>query len=130
MDSPNNRMQSGVRDKVPDRGRLGPAPVQVLRAGVLVVILVATAAHSAEDPVASLKKGQPKVVADLIDRIVECNHWGGEEAYDAERREQIRSAVAKLRCDMLDADEEKLLATVGKEVRIRQAISAARKLFL
>jgi hypothetical protein len=97
---------------------------------VLALLLVANAAHSAGDPIAALKKGQPKQVADLIDRIVECNHWGGEEPYDAERREQMRSAMEKLRCDTLDADEAKLLANLGKDEQIRNAIAAARKLYL
>jgi hypothetical protein len=37
-----------------------------------------------------LKKGQPQDAALFIDRYVECNHWGGEEPYDAERKKEIR----------------------------------------
>ena len=87
-------------------------------------------AHAAEDQVTAIKKGQPKQVAELIDRIVECNHWGGEEAYDSARREQIRRAVEKLRCDALDADEAKVLSGRGGNDKVRQAIAAARKLYL
>lgn len=67
-----------------------------------------------EDPTIELKRGQPKQVADLIDRIVECNHWGGEEPYDAERAKEIHEAASELRCQYLESDEKRLLKRYPK----------------
>ena len=43
--------------------------------------------------VKEITNGQPEDVVAFIERMVECNHWGGEEPYDKERGEQIRKAV-------------------------------------
>lgn len=55
--------------------------------------------------VTKFQKGMPPAVADLISRIVGCNHWQGEEPYDSERAAQIKRAISELRCASLDADE-------------------------
>jgi len=46
----------------------------------------------------------PAAMRPLVDRYYGCQHWGGEEPYDAERAAQIEAAVTKLKCDVLDAD--------------------------
>ena len=33
-----------------------------------------------------------------------CNHWGGEEPYDAERRRQIEEAWEGMRCATIEAE--------------------------
>ena len=40
----------------------------------------------------------PQSVRELIERRAMCNHWGGEEPYDTQRRRQIEQAFADLRC--------------------------------
>ena len=40
----------------------------------------------------------PPSVRDLIERRALCNHWGGEEPYDAGRKHQIDRAWLELRC--------------------------------
>lgn len=97
----------------------------------VLTLLVATScyAYAADDPIATFKAGQPKAVVDLIERIEGCNHWGGEEPYDAERREQIRRAVVELRCGALEADEAKLLKQFRHDEKVTKAIVAARSLF-
>lgn len=57
-----------------------------------------------DDPLAHLKKGQSKDVIELVDRLVGCNHWSGEDAYDAERGQEIASALAELKCERLEQD--------------------------
>jgi len=37
-------------------------------------------------------------VRDFLQRRTDCNHWAGEEGYDAARRAEINAAYAKLRC--------------------------------
>jgi cytochrome c556 len=98
----------------------------VLNRFALIVLLATGTAVAADDTVARLKAGQPKPVVELIDRIAACNHWGGEEPYDADRREQIKRAVEKLRCDALERDEAKLLKQFDNNADVRKAIEAAK----
>jgi hypothetical protein len=72
---------------------------------VILSFFCATYALASNDPLASLKKGQPKDVSVLIDRLVGCNHWSGEEPYDAARKQEISSAMADLKCARLAKDE-------------------------
>jgi len=78
----------------------------LLRALCLFTFLCLSAVHAlaSDDPLAHLKKGQPKDVIELIDRLVGCNHWSGEDAYDAERGQEIASALADLKCERLEED--------------------------
>jgi hypothetical protein len=75
----------------------------------LVVLVAAFANEFGNMPqVKVITNGQPEDVVAFIERMVECNHWGGEEPYDKERAEQIRQAVEKARCDSLDSEEQAL----------------------
>ena len=82
-----------------------------------------------EDPIQVLKKGQPADVILFIDRYVECNHWGGEEPYDAERRKEILIAVTRLRCLQLDADEKVLLKKYQSKPGVSKAIKQTRQMY-
>jgi len=84
-------------------------------------------AETAKDPLAELKAGLPPPVAALIERIVDCEHWGGEEPYDAARRAEINKAVKELRCGALDRDEKRLLKTWGQDERVRSRINKAKE---
>jgi len=66
--------------------------------------LVCGHASAQNDPIAPLKKGQPRDVARMIDRIADCTHWAGEEPYDAERKREISAALSDLKCARLDRD--------------------------
>ena len=50
----------------------------------------------------------PRDVASYVDRREGCNHWAGEEGYDAARRAEINKAIADMRCTALDRDERVL----------------------
>ncbi len=43
-----------------------------------------------------------------VTRRMDCNHWGGEDAYDAARGREIGEAVRSLRCDTVEADGRRL----------------------
>src|SRR5262245_44804516 len=64
---------------------------------------LASVADADLSAVEDLKADQPIPVAALIDRIVDCNHWRGEEPYDAERAKEIEAAISSLRCKDLAA---------------------------
>jgi hypothetical protein len=46
----------------------------------------------------------PSEVFDWMGRRMLCDHWQGEEGYDADRRAQITAAVRDLRCEAEPAD--------------------------
>ena len=47
---------------------------------------------------------QPAVVRDYFSRRANCNHFGGEEPYDADRRREIAAALKDLRCETIEAE--------------------------
>lgn len=66
-----------------------------------VLVLDSVSAH---DTIVEVAMTNPMDVLDFVGRTKLCEHWGGEEGYDAERRDQIAAAVRALRCDALAAD--------------------------
>ena len=56
----------------------------------------------------TLTRGLPQPVRDFIDRRANCNHWMGEEGYDAARRAEINRSYDRLRCAALAVDEQRL----------------------
>lgn len=94
----------------------------------LVPSTIAVAAEPAQ--ITELQKGMPATVAGLIARIVYCNHWSGEEPYDADRAKQIQNAVSELKCDSLSADEAVALKKYGQEPGVRRAITKAGDVYL
>lgn len=71
-------------------------------------VLLASNGHAETDLLTDLKRGQPKDVAAIAERIAMCTHFAGEEPYDAARRKEIASAMKKYRCDKLETDEAAL----------------------
>ncbi len=69
-----------------------------LMPALLAVIVSASAAAAAT---AAL----PGPVQAFVARRAQCQHWAGEEPYDAARRAQIDRAVRRLRCRRLAHDE-------------------------
>ncbi len=83
---------------------------------IICVTLIITAisrpsasANAYEQKLNKIKTGLPSDVIKVIDRILECNHWAGEEAYDEERKKQIFDAVDRLKCNKLKSDQEALI---------------------
>lgn len=93
----------------------------------LVLCLSTVHAMAGEDPLAYLKKDQPKDVAALIERVVGCNHWAGEEPFDAGRRKEISSALADLRCDQLSADETKTIKKYAGNAKVLKGVKEAKE---
>lgn len=97
---------------------------------VLALVGASATASGKPDQVQELQKGMPKPVAELISRIVECNHWAGEEGYDAERRAEINKAISQLRCANLEKDVNVILRQYGSDPAVRRSIRAAKDLYL
>jgi hypothetical protein len=103
----------------------------VFPASWLVVLMVhggMTVAAPYEDDLAALTRGLPTEVRDFIDRRANCNHWLGEEAYDAERRAEILAALTELRCELsaLANDEAVLKGRYAKNPDVLKALAISR----
>ncbi|KLK91675.1 hypothetical protein AA309_18820 [Microvirga vignae] len=57
---------------------------------------------------AAAQEAIPADVRAFAERRLECNHWAGEEPYDAERAGQITGAMERLQCERLKVDEMQL----------------------
>lgn len=94
------------------------------------LLLTTTAAATAIDaPLPTLAErvaAQPKTVRAFIARRTDCNHWGGEEPYDAARRREINRAVRDLRCTRLDRDEAKLIKHMRGNAELIALLDAVR----
>jgi len=93
----------------------------------ILSVFCVTYALASDDPLAGLKKGQPKDVSELIDRLVGCNHWSGEEPYDAERKQEISSAMADLKCARLAKDEAAARKRYADHPSTLKALEQARQ---
>lgn len=71
------------------------------------------------------RKGLPAAVVDFVERYAGCNHWGGEDGYDDQRRKEIERNVVQLGCERLEADEGRLRKKYAGKSRILAAIAAA-----
>lgn len=65
-------------------------------------------------------------VRDFLQRRTDCNHWAGEEGYDAARKAEINANYTKLRCAVLDADEQELKRRYGGNPALIKVLDAAR----
>jgi hypothetical protein len=97
---------------------------------LIVASALASSAVVAVDPVEARVRREfhaaPRLVRSFLERRAGCNHWGGEEGYDAERARQIADAVHTLRCDRIEADERRLKRRYAKSRRIRWLLAATR----
>jgi hypothetical protein len=50
----------------------------------------------------------PRKVAAFIERRANCNHFAGEEPYDAERAAYLRKTIRELKCARIARDERRL----------------------
>lgn len=93
----------------------------------LALLLIGGQALAENDPLAGLKKGQPKDVTVMIDRYAGCNHWSEEEPYDAERKKEIAAALKELRCSKLDVDEKRILRKYANNPSALKALKMAKE---
>lgn len=91
------------------------------------LVLTAPSPPAAAQDMGELARGMPSDVADLIRRRVECNHWSGEDPYDAERAAFIARAMRAARCDSLDADEATLARRHADRPEVLARLARARE---
>lgn len=92
----------------------------------LFVICPAYCGAQGDDPLTDIKKGQPKAIGDIVDRIVGCNHWSGEPAYDAARSREIEEALKELKCSQLQSDVMRIKKKYSSP-GVKKALDAANE---
>lgn len=60
-------------------------------------------------------KGQPKDIQTFLERSAACQHFGGEEGYDAERRAFLNKQWKKYKCERIDRDLLRLKKKYAKQ---------------
>ena len=96
---------------------------------ILALAALSLPAIAAEVTVDQLKNGQPKPVKVIIDRITICDHFAGEEGYDAARRKEINAAMTRYKCDKVENDTAKLLKQYKDQPLTIKAINGAVHLY-
>jgi hypothetical protein len=94
-----------------------------------MVLFPAMASASPADDLDAMAKTLPHDVRAFIERKSECNHWGGEDPYDAARGKQIERAVTRLKCEALDGDEAVLKRRHAKNAAVGKALAQADEIY-
>jgi hypothetical protein len=113
---------------MPDTGT-GSGRTHVLSLlGLLALLWPWPAAADYQSTMEALTKGLPPDARALVHRIVDCNHWGGEEPYDAARKAEIETAMTRLDCNNLSRDEAALRRRYAANRAVLDALDRAHKL--
>ena len=64
----------------------------------------------------------PSDINAFLLRVESCNHWGGEEPYDDERRKEIEKAIAEEKCEDLACDYQAIMRKYGSREKQRKLI--------
>jgi len=91
------------------------------------VIPLAFADDSKE--VRALKKDMPADVVVMIERIVECNRWLGDDSSNKERAEKINKALEKFGCSVIEQDQNDLLKHYANNYEVKLRLQKAREIF-
>ena len=102
----------------------------MMRGRLAIVLCAASVVSSvAGAQVAGSNGGKATIPADAaayVERRIACDHWAGEEPYDAARARQIAAAAKRLRCNNIDADETRLRRRYARDPDVLKALDAAR----
>jgi len=96
------------------------------RAALALLLAAAACAPRLSDIPTLRQLPVPMEVKRFIDRRMGCNHWSGEEAYDADRGREIDRALRTLRCDRLEADARRLAARHAADPAVLKALDETR----
>src|SRR5512146_171059 len=91
----------------------------------LPLMLAALGQVGGEPALAKYRELPPDARA-VVERRIGCNHWSGEDAYDAARARQIRAAVRRLHCGRLERDEARLRRRYRSSPKVLKALADSR----
>jgi hypothetical protein len=103
--------------------------MRMTRLGLATTCFAACAAAAVageyEDNMLRLTEHQPRAVAAVIHRLVECNRWAGDKPYDLRAYRRAPPAVRALRCDTVLHDERALSRRYAKNPDVLSALKEA-----
>ncbi|HEY9218228.1 MAG TPA: hypothetical protein VIO94_09270 [Phenylobacterium sp.] len=101
-----------------------------MSASLFAAVLILAQLSTAEDAdLDGRLKAAPSDVRSFVARRADCDHWTGEEPYDAERRAEIEAAIADLRCARIEQDEAVLRAHYRERPDILQLLDELAEAF-
>lgn len=92
----------------PNDGNCCPSGGEAMLSFVIRDDVLVLDGANVQEPLLDAAMTVPTEVFDWLGRKLMCDHWLGEEAYDADRRDQINSAVRELRCEAEPTDRAAL----------------------
>lgn len=66
----------------------------------------------------------PEDVKLFVERRLQCEHFAGEDQYDASRAAEINAAWRRLQCDRIDADEIRIRNKYTRNPIVLKALNA------
>lgn len=100
--------------------------VSTILAAVLLLVQGAVRHSALASPVPT-GAGPPADVAAHLRRRSDCNHWSGEDAYDAARDREIAAALGKLNCKAIDADAVRLRRRYRRDPGVLKQLDRGRE---
>jgi hypothetical protein len=88
----------------------------------LALILLLSPVEDDQEIFRTRVESAPQKVATFIERRANCNHFTGEEPYDAERAADLEKAIRELRCGRLSRDERRLARAYRDRPEILQLL--------
>jgi hypothetical protein len=92
---------------------------------LLTLILAQQLAPARGEPAKPAGPNLPADAAAFVERRTGCNHWAGEDPYDAARGRQIAAAIKALGCDAVEADERRLRQRHSRDPAVLRALDRA-----
>ncbi len=88
----------------------------------LVLILLLSPVEDDPEIFRTRVESAPRKVATFIERRANCNHFAGEEPYDAERAAYLNKTIRELKCRRLSRDERRLARAYRDRPEILQLL--------
>ncbi|MFI5002667.1 MAG: hypothetical protein ACHQK9_22505, partial [Reyranellales bacterium] len=95
-------------------------------AGLIGLLALSTSVIGANrDTSAAALRGLPSDVAAVVGRQIECRYWSNQEIADAADDAAVTTALVRLKCDKLDADEAALRVKYTRRPEMLKVLDAA-----
>lgn len=74
----------------------------------------------------ALKKDMPQDVAVLLDRIIQCNRWQGEDTSTKARADKVNKELEKWQCNAIAKDQDAITKLYKNNYQVKKRIEEAQ----